>query len=361
MERRQQLGSKRIISTLSKKGGKVQGPLEKLDIIKKGLPSSSFHATKDIRLRTMYGIGDTLFQIPLIKEIARHYDNVWVNTVFPEALWEMPQNVHLIPSVCGIRTQKKYIASRKLQEWYEPHLFQELECPKKTRKVGLKYRARNILLNNYTVFDSFMHFMERDGIEFDRNRPLDFTLNLREAWADAARRLRREIGLVGKFAVARSVTYRTECMFLQRNCDHKHMQTSVDYLNNLGIPVIEVADVDDRVEFFVKEPLSNIHTHLIRGEVPLPVLMALVDQAAVTVTPTGMMYHIGQILRAPMVVLFGGMHSNYYFEHPSFNTPSVKCVLPEPFCNCWLSNCTTCNKHIDNERIYGAIDKALNR
>ena len=354
MERRQQLGTKvqrfrtlpippvEINKTAVKPGPKAKGPSE-----------------NRILLRTMYGIGDTLFQVPLIKEIARHYENVWVHTIFPEALWEMPQNVHLIPTSCAIRTQRKYIAARQSKDWYEPKLFSNAQCPGGTKKVGLRYKARDIIDKDYTVFDSFMHHMRLADVKFDEGRPLDFSLSIRQPWADAARRLRRRIGLVGKFAIVRSVTYRKECMFLQRNCDHDHLQTAVDHLNLRGIPVIEVADVDGKMEFFVKDKLQNIHTHFIRGEIDLPVLMALVDQATVTVTPTGMMYHIGQILRSQMVVLFGGMHSNKYFEHPSFSTPSVRCILPEPFCNCWLSNCNSCNKYIPKEIICSAIDEKL--
>jgi hypothetical protein len=367
METRKQLGSNRQVKKSVPSPSESPTPKRvPVQAVRKGKISTLKHSQRKglqdthIHLRTMYGIGDTFFQIPLIKEIARHYEGVWVSTVFPEALWEMPQNVKIIPAMgVTIRTQRKFLHGRHDQDWFEPNILRIDKLPSGVRKVGLKYRARDCVSNGRTVYQSFMNFMKQDDVKFDEDTPLDFSLGIRSSWIKAANEVRRRTGITGRFAIARSVTYRTECMFLQRNCEHKYLQMATDHLRLRGIPVIEVADVDGKAEFFVESPLVGTTAKFIKGELSLPVLMALVKMASVTVTPSGMMFHMCQLLRSNCVVLFGGMHDNTFFEDPSFSTPTVKYVKPDPFCNCWLSNCTTCNKVLNPEEIFDSIDSLI--
>jgi hypothetical protein len=260
-----------------------------------------------VLIRGMWGLGDNIWQRPFVRAAAAKYD-VWLETPWPELYADV--DIKFVRGGRRLRTQQKNMDRQPVGRWSKPVPW--------LREIKVSYTGADL------AADSIIRSLEwRWKIGFD---PALFDLpNMGPSPVTALRPI----------AVVRPVTVRTEWRNEARN-------PRPEYVNALAAElmpthtVIAVADLADGREWAVGE-LPPAHRYLVRGELAVRELLALVRAADVVIGGVGWIVPAGLALRTRTFVVLGG--------HGGHNAPekitdlrldlsSIGFAMPEDLCRC---------------------------
>jgi len=276
----------------------------------------------------MWGLGDNIYQLPIIKELARREkDPVYLRTPWPD-LYVGIENLHFIRAYTRLRTQSKN--ADRFVGWDTPPVGKALKLTyvrDQNRGIPL-WRG---LVNSSGLRDDFKYHLSFNLMPIPR----------------------------ANYAVIRPVTIRKEWAARSRNPDPMYIQATIDHLNLRGVRSIVVADVDPPAEEFDGPIPNGAERYFIHGEKKPQDLVDMFRTAKLVVGPVGWLAPMAMATGTPSVVIHGGAggwNAPQILDAPCERKPIH--VLPENYCRC-RSHTHACDKRIDLCKLKQAIDQAL--
>jgi len=255
----------------------------------------------------MLGLGDTVYERPFVRRLARDYD-VFLRTAWPE-LFEDVRNVACVFYPTKLRTQAKNMLRNRAR--FRP----QFPVTRTIRVVyGISNPYQGIIPDYETVF----------GVPFEAEL-FDLPPSVAPVPVTADRPL----------AVVRPVTVRNEWANPARNCLPAYIHEAVAILRE-RFHVVSVADVIEGGEWFDGAP-PQADSMFHRGELVLSALLALVRHAAVIVGPVGWIAPTAVAAKRPLVLIAGGQgawNGPELLYTPAMDTSRVRWIMPDNYCRC---------------------------
>lgn len=278
-----------------------------------------------LAVETMHGLGDSLYQRPIVKALAEEYDPLFVTTPWPQFFADIP-GVSLVKPSATYRTQRRNldrVASRT--DW---------RTARGVRQVRFGYMPGD--LRKRTLFETLCVKVGVERQAFDWAPP-----PLPPCPVPTDR----------PFAVIRPVTERYEWLNRARNPDPQYVAEAAEELRARGFVVVSIADIASRMEWLVgPKPYADIRFH--KGELGAMELLSLVAHAAVVVGPVGWIVPACVTLGTPLVVIGGGQGGHNAPERlvdRHMPLSPICWIRPKPACDC-ASMEHACNKVIPHFR-----------
>lgn len=271
-------------------------------------------------VKSMRGLGDSIYHRPFIRRLAVDHE-VYVRTPWPE-LFEDIHNVRLVRDVTQLRTQAKNLFRNRHRSWTRQFIPSGMRTIKVWYGAGNPYRG--ILPDLASVF----------GVPFD------------PGLFDLPHGTQSPVNSIRPLALVRPVTIRSEWANPARNCLPTQMQEACTILRE-RFHVVSVADTVPGVEWFDGEP-PPADTVFHRGELALPALLALIQQAAVIVGSVGWIAPAAAAARRPAILIAGGQgawNAPELIYSPTVDTSRIRWIMPDAYCRCAPSD-HACNKTI---------------
>ena len=277
-----------------------------------------------LRLNGMLGLGDGIYQYPVVKELAsRHH--IYLKTPWPE-LYGSISNLEFVRPDTRLRTQAKNIAKQKV--YASPPIVPE-------RKLSYAaYVKRGVPL--------YRGLMSSVGCSFK------YYLKMREP-----ARPRKET------VVVRPVTQRQEWPAHARNPLPEYIQWSISYLEGRGFKTIVVADVHPPHEVYEGARPIGATDYLDKGQLGVGELLDLVYSAKLVIGGVGFIVPMCIAFGTPAVIIHGGaggQNSPQIIDCPGVGKPTH--VLPIRYCRC-SNRAHSCDKSISLTDLQKAIDVNL--
>ena len=280
-----------------------------------------------ITIDTMQGLGDSIWQRPILKAMAFSGERFKIITPWPEVYDDL--GVEFCHPETRLRTQRKNIF-RVPRYWSKPEGLVK----------RMWYHERDRIHGGMTIFRSLELHCEREW-GFRPRKEYDF---------DLPPNLATPFKWLENYVVIRPVTSRTEWNAGSRNCDPKYISQCNDILRADGYTTVGIADIDGIVENFVGEP-PDCDVKFYRGELDAQQILGLVANAKACVSPGGFMVPMATYARVPIFYIiggFGGMDTpERMFDH-RVPLDKLGVGMPDNLCPCTSTSCRKCDKTISN-------------
>jgi hypothetical protein len=268
----------------------------------------------------MWGLGDNIYSRPFVRAAAAQYE-VWLETPWPELYGDL--DIKFVRGTRRLRTQQKNMARQPAGRWSLPPWMQEVKV-----SYGGDLRTASIV-----------HALERKWSSL--NVGFDSALfDLPDMGPPPAMPRHRPV------AVVRPVTVRTEWRNQARNPRPEYVAALAAELMTTHT-VVAVADLEAGQEWAVGE-LPPAHRYLVRGELNVRELLALVREADVVIGGVGWIVPAGLALGTKTFVVLGGHGGHNAPEKitdPRLDLSQIGFAMPEAFCRC-TSMSHDCDKTI---------------
>jgi hypothetical protein len=289
-------------------------------------------------LKGMGGLGDNVYQRPLVRHLCAQRGRVWLSTPYPELYADLPDVTPVRWATLDLRCQIKNM-ERQAPGTYLP-------APPQAQTIRLLYALRDLKGTISTE-------LERTAAETIPRGAFRFDL---PSFSPPPVRFRRP------YAVIRPATVRAEWPNPARNPDAAYLAAAARELRRRGFRVVCVADIDGKREW-ATAPLPVADRYLVHGELALPDLMALVQGAAVVVGGVGWIVPTAIAMRRPAVIISGGLGAHNapgVLVDRRMNASRTRFLLPEPYCRCRDPR-HACPKEIPDfpTRLSAALDAVL--
>jgi len=232
------------------------------------------------------GLGDNLYQRPIVKDVAKQYKTVYLNTCFPEIYWDIPNVKFVYPNPLNLRTQKKHVEKLPKSTWSnrpkhaDSARWDQLGPPSE-KKVQTKY------------------------VELENQENFDFSFPLRDKWIKAAEKIKAKLKLKGKkLCIVRRPTDRREWSCPSRNPKIEYFQLLLDKYKK-DYFYLSIADIEKGKEWFDGD-LKGINFSFDKGELDLTTILGLMKIADMTITFPGFFMIAAIAIRAKCFTIFGG-------------------------------------------------------
>lgn len=258
-------------------------------------------------ISAMQGLGDAVYQRPFVRAQGE-VRPTFVDSCWPEMYEDLP-GVHLVKPRTRYRTQAKNLARLKGYPWAQ------LPAPRRT------VRASYTLISPGSICDELERRIGLAG------RPFVFDL---PTFGSSPARSAKPI------AVLRPVTHRAEWRNTARSPRPEYIEAAAIELRRAGYHVVLVADVAPPAEV-LEGDLPEADETFIRGELSLPWLLALIENAAVVVGGSGFIVPVSIAFGTPLVVIGGGQGGHNAPDRvtdPRMDCSRARWVLPDRFCLC---------------------------
>jgi hypothetical protein len=283
---------------------------------------------------TRGGLGDNIYARAIVRAYAESDVEAVVRSPWPQLFCDLPVPVQK-PGNMELRTQKKNIARLAGYPWANTYyrgadvrrLIYRLEVPGRTIMQELES------MSGWPAGAEFRFDLPSFGPSLQADKPI---------------------------AVLRPVTSRIEWPNRARSPDTRYIVRAAELLREAGFHVVVAADVDDKYEHAI-QPLPVGDTMLIRGELDVTQLMALVENAAVVVGGSGWIIPACMAYGTPAVIIGGGNGGHNAPElvtDPRVDCSRIRFVLPDRYCRC-INMRHGCNKiiHEFDERFTSAMEE----
>lgn len=291
---------------------------------------------KSLYFQGCFGFGDNFYQRPIIKEVAKRYEEIYLMTAFPEAYWDIPNVRFIYPDATNLRTQRKHADRLPAKTWSK-----RPDDAHYVRWDHIGPPAEPTIKTKY--------------VELENREDFDFSFPVRTAWTDAARKLISKLPLNGKkLCIVRRPTDRKEWSCVARNPKIEYYQLLIDRYKDEYF-FLGLADVAKDKEWFDGE-LIGLDKEFNRGEIPLPTIMGLMKIADMTITYPSLFMIAAIAMRARCFCVFGGIAGPEYLLRKRLGLREFAYVAPEPPCNCHRMD-HDCNKEIPEDRLLGAFEE----
>lgn len=283
---------------------------------------------KPLYLEGMNGLGDAIYQHPVVKRLAAFQD-VYLKTSWPQ-IYEGLSGVFCVKPETRFRTQKKNIQT--YEKW--------MTVPPATIRMALTYVDR--LNKGIPIADALAQCV---GL-----LPGNFKYHLQ---------LREKVESRSNIAIIRPPTLRSEWYAASRNPKMEYIQHAINFLNAKGLETWVVADIQPPEEIYDGVRPAGAARYFEHGELRLPELLEAVHQARIVVGGVGFIVPMCIGMGTPTVVVHGGMgglNSPHLIDAPGLGDPLH--VLPKEYCFC-RNHRHACKKTIDLVSLEKTIEAAL--
>ena len=283
-------------------------------------------AVTSILIRGMHGIGDNIYSRAVLRQYSAYYDQIWLETPWPQIWHDMPQ-LRLVAPPTNLRTQQKNMA--KGHPRYET-------APVGVQSLKLWYYSHEIVSGKWDSLPNAMLGNMRCTI------PGDYRLPVPSAWQDRASRL---IGETDKpVMIYRPLTARSEWRASATRNPEPTAFTEIFKSIRDKFFVISIADVDDKNEWLVSEPIdADLTFH--NGQLDVETLAGLFRIADCVYAAPGFALAMAQAVETPGIFVFGGHESSKAYRSSATFAPSLM-IDPIAPCDCFNDQ-HRCDKRID--------------
>jgi hypothetical protein len=272
----------------------------------------------EIHVLAQYGLGDGVYHRPFIKQMVEQYDQVYLETPWPELYSDLP--LKFVRPRTTLRTQRKNI--ERLDLYVD-------EVPRSVPHTQKMYTGQGIVLAGILGMLSTMYGLpvaELDLPSYPRPK------------------------IDKPYMVVRPVTLRKEWRADARGPRPEYLRDFVDYARQF-YTVVSVADLEEGEEWIEGPfPYADITYH--KGELMPAELLGLIEHAALVVGGVGFIVPICIAYKTPLVCILGGLgayNSPEVITHPTMDLSRVTFFTPDNFCRCTKMS-HTCDKTISNFR-----------
>ncbi len=293
-------------------------------------------------LRGRFGLGDNIYQLPIVEEFCRvHHDReVYLRTPWPQlykSVLYRNGNLRLFPSDTNLRDCKANETRQKRLGVYDPLPAKWLEG----EAYELNYRSAMMADPDLDVFGGLATSI---GVE---PRVTGGVLT----WFTATPDARKVIG-DGRLILARPASLRTEWPCQSRNPRPRIIADVLDVLrharNGRTCRFVSVANLDGVAECLADGELPFRIGHEIdeafeHGQIDIDAVLTAASSAVVLVGPPGWIIPFSIVRRIPAIIVFGG-HTKPACLIPDW-CDWIMPIAPEPFCDC-RDNYHDCEKRL---------------
>ena len=284
---------------------------------------------RTITVDGMQGLGDSIYQTPIISHLCTKYLKVHLVTTWPQ-IYPKHRRLAFFRKETLLRTQSKNLQrSGDIFETGRPALTHE--------SIKLSYIQAQ---QNGLPF--YMGLMQSAGVSFN------YYLDLLKEPAERKR-----------IAIVKPATIRKEWPAASRNPLQKYIQLSIDVLNSLGIETIVLADIKEGEEEYAEFRPQRASHYYEKGELPVEQIMQMVQESCIVVSGVGFMAPMCIATGTPAVIIHGGAGG---WNRPELiDAPGrgkLTHILPTNYCMCKKPE-HACDKIIENYRLEGAIITTL--
>lgn len=305
-----------------------------------------------IHITGYYGLGDTLYQRPVVRGILENFEDVTIETAWPELFWDLEKRGlrFVKPTRCWLRTQNENIDSQPGHVWVD-----EEPSPKQIRLYYDNSHFKRGMNPLASFEESGNHRMNGSG----------FGLPLHPDWIAKAKRIFDHMG-VGpeEIAIIRPPTVRSEWPNTSRNPDPEAFRVAVEQIRE-SHTTVSIGWLKEKKEWLAG---GKIHTdyEAMHGELSHTTIAALVAMCGITIAPIGFLVPLACAVGGRAFFLFGGCNSpEQIFDdrmmQPSpliERVPRITWVAPVPFCACLCMD-HKCHKTIPAQTIINAMKDLL--
>lgn len=270
--------------------------------------------THPIVVHCMEGMGDTIFQRPLIRQLIAENPGtpVYVASSWPELLEDIPHAGFVYPARTTLRTQRKNSARQDRTRWVKP--------PSPHKHCRPRYMLASAKIDRQTIMAELARSMNLRA-----DAPL--TLDLPDFGPSP---------VAGRYALVRPVTHRREWLNSARSPRPEYVVRAAELLRAAGYQIVSVADVDGSLEWLEEPaPVADVRFH--HGELGIRELMALTQHAGVVVGGVGWIMPAGVAAKVPTVIIGGGNgehNAPWIITDPRMDLSRYRHLLPDPYCEC---------------------------
>lgn len=275
----------------------------------------------------MEGMGDAVFQRPLVRYYAERRGTVYLRTSWPELFKDIPGIRFIHPESTDLRTQNINAARRPDSFWARPPLTAE------------RIRARYALT---TPGETILSELKRCyGVPGAAPMKMDLP-----DFGHPPVRYKR-------YAVIRPVTLRKEWLNPARSPRPEYIAQAADILHAQGYRVVSVAHVEaEKNQEWLEgpEPFADRAYH--QGELDVRQLGALVQHADVVVGGVGWIVPFSIAARTPAVFIAGGQGGynapGIVTDRRHMDLTRIRWVMPDRYCADCKKRLHACRKEISS-------------
>lgn len=238
-----------------------------------------------VRVRLMRGMGDTLYQRPVLRALVAKHGTVFVDAAFPELVDDIP----------GVRCD---VAN----------------APKGAEVVAPRYGLRG---EGATILDELAVSAR---VSPDALAPMDLPPAPRTYHGEAP------------MALIRPVTIRRSWLNPARAPRPEYVAEAAEHLRRAGYHVISVADLRDEYAEWALDPLPAADETYHAAELPPLGLVGLVRDASVVVGGVGWIVPAAVAAGTPLVCIGGGNGAHNAPEVIGMDPATF--IAPDTFCRC---------------------------
>ena len=300
------------------------------------------YAHEDLYFDGAMGLGDNLFQRPVIKDLAGSYKTVYLTTALPEAYWDIPNVKFVRPGEkqLRLRTQEKLVSKTPKRTWSNP--------PKKTDTILWGH-----------VGPSGFWDIKTKYTELENKEDFDFTFPLKREWVEAAHELLNGLHTEGKkVCIVRRPTIRKEWPCPARNPKPEYYQLLIDTYKN-DYYFVGLADIEKGQEWFDGD-ITGIDKEFNKGEIPITTIFGLLKIADMTITYPSLFMISAIAVRGKCFTIFGGIAAPEQVLRKNLGYKNFGYVAPEPACACGDMQ-HDCKKDILHARILERFEELHKR
>lgn len=288
------------------------------------------------------GIGDNLYQRPVVRAAMKHFEAVYLETPWPQLYWDLvDQGLKFVRPESNLRTQKANVAAIPQDQW---------SCtPAGVSNVTIQYDGGSFGQGLNPV----QGFGKRLGVEPEKN----FDLPVHPDWLESAHAFLRKHDLEGKdIALVHPATLRREWFCPARNPRPEYLQQVVR--QHPELQWVSIAWVNEPAEWLDGGKVQGCRVYCDRGELDVTTILGLMKLARAVVTPVGWFLPAAAALKVPCLTIFGGYIAPNLLIDEMMRHPGLRFVATDPFCNCMQAN-HGCFKVISPDTIASAFDEVL--
>lgn len=286
------------------------------------------------------GIGDNVWQLPFVKDIARKVDEFYIETYTPQFYWNIPNVKFIKPKKHRFEMHWNIVNSLPADTWSDvPQEAREL--PKPAYWSGFKY--------GLTIPEQFQDLWGTNSY--------DISFEVKPEWAQEGKRIINGLDTKGKkICVMHFPTERPEWKCPARDPKPEYMQLIVDKYHDEYF-FISLADL--RNEVFYCAP-KGIDKEFHQGELSLEQMIGLVKEADMIISGNCYLFALGIGIGTKTFYIGGGTQDVKLFFDKRMNLSNVAYVQPEPFCAC-LNSMHDCYKDIPERKILSTFEELKDR
>lgn len=273
-----------------------------------------------IQINSMQGLGDNIYQRPIVVELAKHHQ-IEINSSWPQLYSDLPGVTCVMDSPTTLRTQLKNVNSNK-DKFSRPSL------PQSAIKFDLRYSHKS----GCALYTELIASVTKALVH-----PYEFYSPLSLPTFYLSHEVAHILSMNKPIAVIRPATIRTEWPAPARNPDSEYLCKASAILRGLGWHVIVVADLKAGEEMIVGD-LPDCDQAYISGQLSFEELMCLSIGADLIVGGVGWIVPFSYAAKQKAIVISGGalgLNAPTIICPPQHrNDTNVQYMLPDRGCFC---------------------------